>query len=157
MSINGRNEYSTRQFILKSIGISPMGHGGDMPSLFYEWLGPGGAPCYDGQCEYHGRDSFWHTKTHSRFALCSQKLLHSLLQSLAESCTAGGLRWFTDSVRSVHNILALVNDLGNFFRQSAKRTVILLSVISDVCGSETSYSGGVSHCGQQDGSFMHGI
>jgi hypothetical protein len=39
----------------------------------------------------------------------------------------------THSVRGIRDILMLVNDLANFFRDSAKRTGILKTIISDIC------------------------
>lgn len=96
------------------------------------------AQCYDGASAMAGV----HSGVQKRIRDVQPKAVyihcHSHLLNLALQEASG------DSVRSVRDILALVNDLGNFFRLSAKRTALLESVISDVCGSETSQSGGVT-------------
>lgn len=81
------------------------------------------APCYDGASNMAGI----HSGVQKRIRDIQQKAIyihcHSHLLNLALQEASGY------SVRSIRDILALVNDLANFFRESAKRTAKLQSSI----------------------------
>ena len=81
------------------------------------------AQCYDGASNMAGI----HSGVQKRIRDIQQKAIyihcHSHLLNLALQEASGY------SVRSIRDILALVNDLANFFRESAKRTAKLQSSI----------------------------
>ena len=87
------------------------------------------AQCYDGASNMSGihagvQKRIRDLQPKAVYVHCHNHLLNLAVQ---ESCSC--------SVRCVRDILSLVNDLANFFRESAKRTGVLESVMSDICGS----------------------
>ena len=89
------------------------------------------AQCYDGASNMAGVHSGVQKRIRDLqpkavYIHCHNHLLNLAVQEAASY-----------SVRCVRDILSLVNDLANFFRESAKRSGILECVTSDVCGSGT--------------------